>query len=607
MRPDTVNTESAYTMNKFPVTYVLYSHYGDTKADFEIWQETHKQKQGLDLIQAMRGLPGIKSLTKYFRGLGELLNTPGHEGILVLFYAAGFEDVLDNLSKTKRELVKDHEKLAFAGCFAKAFAAEVNDKQLERRVRMLTSLDLHDILGRVHPVIAEKAHVNIQGPEPGIRYDTPKIPEAVLRLRLLGHGVPVLRIDQDVLFRDPSESDLALFKAVSCAVLAYKLRLQDSSVATFHFSASYNTNALIDSTLASDRFEAWGRAFATRIHPALMVDLNEIKRISALQTEAEQSKEWDSYVKTHLDEEVAKSYYGLQDSLVKAHGIRGLTEIGAHPFHSVISGALLCLSEGAILDLPPFSNFRFNVMWIDDHLKYSLHREMRHFTSAEELALIPDLGAARLNGVFVTKARPGVSNLPGYTLGVYLPTLLWGTILDAWITPASILKVRYGSLSADDQKTWLAARNGEQAPLPRAMREALQRGNFDDSAQAHLKKDLIQMAVQRIEIVRQRWTDLRTKDGTRTFASYWATGEIEEKFPENPFVKFTNDWWKGLGNKPLKRLADLPAPILIAVQDLADDAIKYVEWTLQWPTYIQIVRSVEQGTFVGDLSWQPTA
>jgi hypothetical protein len=593
-------------MNKFPVTYVLYSHFSQNeKEDFASYthaKEQDEQRQNLDKV--MRGLEGIKFLEKYFGGLRELLNTPGHEGILVLFYAAGFEDFLDNLSKTKPELIKDHKKLDFAIRFATVFTELLRANDLDQRVRMVTSLDLHDILGRVNPMIAEKAHVNVVGPEPGIRYDSPKIPEAILRLRLLGHGVPVLRVDQDVLFRNPKESDLGLFKVVSCAVLAYKLRLQDSSVATFMFSASYSTKALVDPSLASDPFEAWGGAFATRIYPALSVDLNEIKRISSISNEKDKNDEWDGYARNHVDKDLAQLYYGLKPSLIEGEGTRGLTEIGAHPFHSVISGALLCLSEGAILDLPPFSNFGYNVMWIDDHLKYSLHREMRHFTSAEELEMNPDLGAARLNGVFVTKARPPVQNLPGYTLGVYLPTLLWGTILDAWVTPNPILKVRYGTLNKNEKVSWSSVRStSAQAPLPHAMREALNRGHLEDAAARNLKRQLIDSAVNRIEVVRQRWSDLQNGD-KRSFASYWARGEVERNFPREPFAQFTNSWWKGLASKPVTMFEDLPQPILIAVDKLADDAVTYVKWTLEWPTYVQIVRSVEQGTFVGDLTWQ---
>src|SRR6185295_13616273 len=194
----------------FPVTYVLYSHFSEKEAaDFTAFQKAKQDGlEGERLDQFMHTLGGIKTLTSYFRGLKELLETPGHEGIVLLFYASGIEELLDNLSKTKAELIRDHPKLQFASRFGATFLAAAKAQQLERRVRMITAVDLHDILGRISPDIAQKAHVNVVGPEAGIRYDVPKIPEAVVRLRSLGHGVPVLRLDQDVLFGNPSERDL---------------------------------------------------------------------------------------------------------------------------------------------------------------------------------------------------------------------------------------------------------------------------------------------------------------------------------------------------------------------------------------------------------------
>ena len=91
------------TTDKLPVSYVLYSHYSDKEgADFSAFQTAKGRHLEDDrLNQQMRASQGIQSLKRYFRGLKELLETPGHEGILLLFYASGFEDLLDNLRKTK--------------------------------------------------------------------------------------------------------------------------------------------------------------------------------------------------------------------------------------------------------------------------------------------------------------------------------------------------------------------------------------------------------------------------------------------------------------------------------------------------------------------------
>ena len=35
------------------------------------------------------------------------------------------------------------------------------------------------------------------------------------------------------------------------------------------------------------------------------------------------------------------------------------------------------------------------------------------------------------------------------------------------------------------------------------------------------------------------------------------------------------------------------------------DALEYIEWALNWPKIVQVVRSVEQGTVRTDMSWRP--
>ena len=70
--------------------------------------------------------------------------------------------------------------------------------------------------------------------------------EAIIRLRLIGNGVPVFRLDHDVIFQEKNKDidDLGLFKAIEWAVRAYQLRLAKPDVLTFLFSASYNASAL---------------------------------------------------------------------------------------------------------------------------------------------------------------------------------------------------------------------------------------------------------------------------------------------------------------------------------------------------------------------------
>jgi hypothetical protein len=195
---------------------------------------------------------------------------------------------------------------------------------------------------------------------------------------------------------------------------------------------------------------------------------------------------------------------------LNARGVDGISEIGAHPLVSVISGAFLCLSHGAILDLPPFSNFGLNVSWIDDHLKYCLHRELRHLTSVELTLSEASLSDAKLDDVMVAKARPRIQNLPSYVLEHYLPTLLWGAIFDAWVNPDPLLKCRPDDLSETQRERWLQLpRSGRSlAILPKHLQIALETGRFATADQHRLKRLLINQALERITEVRDLWSQL---------------------------------------------------------------------------------------------------
>jgi hypothetical protein len=599
------------------VRYMLYSHYG------------HGDREDFDAYQAgkpISDLEGVRHLLDHVRGLKELLTSPGHEGLLVLFYAPGYERFLTGLASGESldhmrlagedqpppDSDRGRQQLLFGQKVARHVRSQLRKKDLAERVRFITPIDLAVILGRVNEISRAQFNRFLLGPAKNILYDTTKVIEAILRLRVLGNGVPVLRLDHDVIFRGKNRGigDLGLFKAVTIAVRAYQLRMALPSVSTFLFSASYNSRALLDPTDEMDRFEAWSRAFATRIYPALLAYPDRVRAICGM-PETSQQAAWDDYFRIALDDALARRFYGLKPVGLEANGTEGLTSIGAHPLWAVISGALLCLSDGAILDLPPFSNLRMNVMWIDDHLKYSLHRAMDHFTGLETLDLEPGLRDARMDDVSVTKARPTVSNLPATIFGTYLPTLLWGAIMDAWITNDPISKCRYGALSAAEQAHWRRAKADQNvAPLPHAMLTTLGTGFFDPNSETELRESLARTALKRIEKVRQLWAGLRT-DSQDTFASYWAKGEVEPAFGADLFPK-SDKLWQGIApglplHQPIARLDDLSHAAAFKVRDLIDDTIAYVHWTLEWPRFVQIVRSIRQGEFIGDLSWHPSA
>lgn len=598
--------------------FVIFSHYG--REDFSEWN-------GADVA----GLPGVQHLASHFGELPTLLNAAGNEGMLVLFYAPGYARFLELLADPGSSNEEGDKKLAFARAVKAHIEGviEGND-QLKDRVRFLVSDDLKVVLGKTNQIHAELFEQFFLGTGRDLRYDAPKVVEAVLRLRILGNGVPVFRLDHDVLFPgtgDPWPLDLVV--ALDRARDAYRLRLEHPTVSTFLFSARYKSEVVLNRPPKMGKFEAWGRAFATRIYPALVADPGKLLAIEQREraTGGPRKQEWEDYAESHVDEDLAGVFYGLTRNRQRLQtvGIKGLASIGAHPLYAVISGALLCLSDGAILDLPPYSNLGNNVMWIDDHLKYSLHRAIYHFTSGDTLSLQNGgLSHARID-VPVTKARPPAGNLLVYVFETYLPTLLWGAVFDAWITRDPILKCRFAELPDQSSRVqWKDAWSKQHlACLPAAMMETLNKGSFGPRSERQLRTKLREIAVERIQDVRRLWAELRTDgdDGKRTFACYWAEGKVEKVFGPGPFsTRDAQPWeprgqcrdglWKGIApNRPLEEeitsVRDLGPDMAEGLRDLIDDAVNYVKLTLEWPKFVQIVRSIRQGSFTGDLTWGP--
>ena len=589
------------------VNYVLYTHYSYAEDDdFNAWC-AGIGKGDFDVFQ----LAGVCYFNKHLRGMQELLTAHTYEGNLVVFYALGFAACLDGIAtgKTRQQLVDESREIAFSEQFGHTLTALLDQYPgLSRRIRIITPIDLYDTFGRMNRLTANDLRWWFIGKSEKIRYDTPKIVEAFIRLRLLGAGVPVFRLDQDVLFGDEENChlpDLGLFKAVASCLHAYRLRLNEPGMATFLLSASYNSQALAVPEQAwagmdkKEIFERWGRAFATRIFPALPVE-------PELLDDAKASGEWERYAIEVFDDRLARKFYGLHKTELASDGICGIGKIGAHPFSSIISGAMLCLSDGAILDLPPFSNFTLNVMWIDDHLKYSLHRELRHLKPFGAHALsLP--GDAKLDGILVNKKRPPISNLPGYVLGNYLPTVLWGTVVDAWINGDPMLKYRREDLPEEHRRDWdQAKRQGRsEGVLAAALQTALEKGAFMTGERLEIERALIQSGLQRITEVRRQWAQLKTTEA-ETFASIWAKGSVADFFPDLP-RECHGIAHQGISiDKALVKTTDLNEYQLHDdFLTLVDDALEYIEWTLNWPTIVQVVRSVEQGTVKTDLSWVP--
>src|SRR5437879_3936866 len=175
-----------------PIKYVLFSHYGKYEAeDFrDFIRSRHPRDVG--------NLKGVSYLLSHFRGLRELLTAPGHQGILVLFYSPGYAWFLENLahagdgnSPVTEHQREEEKRLDFAAEVKRFLGRKLKDAKLDDRVRFLTSHDLGVILNRTNEFHANLFRQFFVGPAKGLRYDSPKVVEAILRLRVLGNGVPV--------------------------------------------------------------------------------------------------------------------------------------------------------------------------------------------------------------------------------------------------------------------------------------------------------------------------------------------------------------------------------------------------------------------------------
>jgi hypothetical protein len=482
--------------------YVLYSHisYGEDEdlPRYKGWKKRKEQSAGdghsgtLAFAEFETSCPLfriVEDLRPFLKELTALLSEKGTPGVLVLFYAMGYAACLEEIAaeqrRSQKELIENHPELQCAELVQERLQ-EMFDRTdgLAKHVRIVSALDLYDALRRIESGYAQiliQWFIGLQ--EEKIRYDAPKIVEAILRIRMIGSGVPVFRIDQDVLFCKPVPGDDGNAKlpaidlgepssrSISKCVEAFRLRRDDPHMSAFIFSGSYDSGPLGQPGECYD-FKAWSRAFATRCFPGLLILPNRLEEARTVANVADQARKnairsledaqpdaskkleqagkdaesaynmWGKYCDAALNPKLMCQFFGIKETLSNQHleadpeKWDGIAWLGAHPLVSVISGALLCINDSAILDLPPFSNFNRNVMWIDDHLKYCLHRELRHFTTISiDEDCSPLLRDARVDEVQVKKGRPQILNLPEYVLGEYLPTLLFGSVMDAWITP----------------------------------------------------------------------------------------------------------------------------------------------------------------------------
>ncbi len=552
---------------------------GGDRVDFALFAHWDSAREESQMTRLLDGKTELERL---------LEPESGPQGVLFLWVDIGWVHTIEGVVETQDERddirMVSHEIPRALG-------------NLSRRLRLITAPDLRSLLNYLRTRVGEQVFRWFVGEEGRPKYDSPKVVEAFIRIRALGGGTPLFRLDHDVLLPPESPGSTGVTNSdVNLMLEHYSKRRLDPRSRNWVFSAGYEQNL----ATAAGTFEDWSRAFATRVQPALVAteDLCGLIRGHAWDLlspggdliPSNSSVDAQSIIETAFvdsrDAGLVHAYYGLDQQsadLRLSSPPCGIARVGADPLHSVISGALLHLSTGAIYDLPPFSNFANAVMWVDDHLKYELHRAMGHFYGTEELP-------GRVEDLPVKKGRSLIGqNAAAYIWCSYLPTLTLGIVMDYWIRGD---EGDAGSGELAELLSWALGRQGKRGPHSGlTAREALKR-----------QSDLRAAAVRRLRVLHCEWTSLNA-NGRETMACVWARGGVDEAIEKCGAIATDRLNGESTGMGLFENSVDTPVssgdlefhhlrkPMQRAIQDLIVDAIDYVHLALEWPDIIQTVRN----------------
>lgn len=488
---------------------------------------------------------------RWLQELVELLHDHGTPGMAILFYHSGWQGLVrGELLGTVDNPSIDAARQALELAHQIEAAATQHSPDGTCRLRIVTALDLLPVVQKIavnHLAIPRELLANFLGTNfSGSRYDFPKLVESLIRLRNPPE-IPVLRIDQDVLFNDIRDektgfsAPATLRSPIQCMVTRCRRWQSQSERQPLLISGQYQVHTSQEQSSAWSPTD-WLTTFATRPYPALIInDSGDLE----------------------FEDATLRAYYGIDatgtDLELTADGQpKGLASIGAPPLGSPISGALMFLSQDLAAATPPFCNFRMNVVWIDDFLNYAIHRELFRTadqTPGSEFSHTPLYADCKL-----AKARPSIEDAREYALTNYLPALARGCILDAWIQPDSRTKIE-------------PQRAAPPGPFIRHLQTALQSGGLTPIAAERCRQELKQSALQRLNEVQRQWSSLPNATPHPTLAVEWiAEGNLASQ---------------------------------VELETLLDDTLEYIEWAVAWPDVVQTVRHIPRRTLKLDLPAGP--
>ena len=492
-----------------------------------------------------------------------------------------------DLQQIKNEIM---ERLCLAECRRDTCRERRNQRVAPwpAPIQIITAADLIELLTIIdeleepRPDDANRAKLSrhLVGDVDTLRYDASKPIEGMIRIANVGRNVPIFRFDDDVIFygrrvyercwtkekkEDEAEDEKGDHKRLKTwtelkpegILLADMKKVLDASgkaseeqrkqalrewrddrisatrKSILRLCARYDracANPKLHYFVFSGHYKSKGKA---KLDDLLNGYATRVVQLAALPQNADDAKDRDK-AEAARDPDKAKAPTATIRRRAARQFLNDLPEIGANPNGQVVSGGGLCLSDGAILDLPPYSNMRLNVLWIDDHLKYALHDELEHFDIH-----ILEVGPAREADARFPQLRHATS--PTYKdvrwhLREYMPRLLLGCVADAWLRQTREMKekilpdVEPPFLPDDFEK----ARHSRKGKRPHVYAKAFlgavpSRPSAKDAWDLH--RALWNIAVDRLEEVCKLWNESVYED---TFLHLFLKGENHRRAKDFP-------------------------------------------------------------------------
>lgn len=523
-----------------PRLYLLFVHYRLSADERKLVVDPATTATELQDILGKRLASDLKNLN------GLLSEHSGWRGQAFVFFDIGWA-----------ELVRETLTIATSatiGCAIGHLQSYLSAQRLLRQIRLISMADLVEFTAQLSnsgsvPAVGQffAGGLNV------LHYDAPKVVEAIIRIANLGRHVPLFRFDDDVLFsgvRQKGRSNpLPGFQTKLLRLCQHYDELsQDSDINYFAFSGGYLDKKL--ERKLPKQFKRRKQSFPTIVN-------GFATRVLSLAT-------------------CPPSPKGLEiNGATARHFLEGLVSVGTNPYAQVISGAGFCLSDGAILDLPPFSNMRQNVVWIDDHLKYALHHELGHFGykfGTRQVGRVRDVWFSQDR--YEAPPKPADVEQEVYS---YLPRLVLGCVADSWLRGTPDLKVRHKSRrSFEDAMKHVPGVYGE------AFRKFVGRPLSDNDRQ-EVGSHLWNTAEIRIKEIIVFFSEFK-----KTFLKAFVDGSDVEiplpNFARNGLRKANEevDW----GNVPdFRHTTPLPEDPTLreSIAALVSDFLDYIEFVRLWP------------------------